>query len=76
MEEVVLDCVGKERFAALSERGEADMKMGVDLAHLHDYVGQERSTALFKQKLKDLNMETQLVEVSQQYQIIHDKQEE
>ena len=67
MEEVVLDCVGKERFAALSERGEADMKMGVDLAHLHDYVGQERPTVFFEQKLKDPNMEKQLVEVNQHY---------
>ena len=49
---------------------------GVDLAHLHDYVGQERPTALFEQKLKDPNMETQLVEVSQQYQIIQNNQEE
>ena len=76
MEDLVLHGVGKERFAALSKLEEADMEMVVYLGLLHDYVGQERPTALFEQKLKDPNMETQLEEVNQQYQIIQVKQEE
>ena len=67
VEEVELHSEGDERFASLSELEEADMEMGVDLAYLHDYGGQERPTALFEQKLKDPNMEKQLVEVSQHY---------
>ena len=61
VDEVVLHSVGDERFASLSEQKEADTEMGLDLRHPHNNMGHERPTTLFKQKVNNTNMETQLV---------------